>query len=232
MDWSSEKRRDALAADYVLGLLQGTARRRFERRMTTDRDLERRVMELRGRLDPLLEALPVEPAPAVWRRIEARLNPPVPRYSRRLRLSLGAAALAMLAVIGFLVAHHLRSPPVNSLATAFLHNAHGKQVASVQLGANGRSVTVRVLHQLTVPFDRSLELWALTRSGRPVPVGLLPTKVGASRGFRLTVPRRKLQGFAVSVEPPGGAPGPRPTGPIIYHGDIATLAPNGPRPNT
>ncbi|APZ42362.1 anti-sigma factor [Acidihalobacter ferrooxydans] len=221
MDWSNERRRDALAADYVLGLLQGRALARFERRMQEDTDLQRRVWALRERLDPLLQGEPREPSAAVWQRIEQELGwaPKRRPWAWFERLSLAAAVFALVAAIGLGVYVQTRpSTPPSGRMLAVLHNTDKRQVLRVNLAADGRGVTVVALHPLTVPKGRSLELWALPKKGAPIAVGLLNPKPGQIQHYPLHAAVAELGGFAVSVEPPGGSPKPVPTGPIVYQG--------------
>ena len=66
---------DALAAEYVLGTLQGAARRRFERWRAESWHIDRRVETWDGRLIALAMGLtPLAPAPAVWQGIEEKIR--------------------------------------------------------------------------------------------------------------------------------------------------------------
>jgi len=60
--------RDAVAAEYGLGTLQGAARRRFERSLKDDPGLRQLVALWQERLAPLDEMIePVKPPARVWR---------------------------------------------------------------------------------------------------------------------------------------------------------------------
>lgn len=67
---------DALAGDYVLGTLDGDARRDVAARLAVEPDLRARVAAWEARLGPAVTAAtpPVAPAPSVWARIEAALE--------------------------------------------------------------------------------------------------------------------------------------------------------------
>ena len=70
------ERNHALAAEYVVGTLQGAARQRFERWMMVSARVRRQVWYWERRLQPFNESLPEEVAPrAVWNSIEQRLFP-------------------------------------------------------------------------------------------------------------------------------------------------------------
>lgn len=232
MDWTNQRRREALAADYVLGLLQGPARVRFERRMRDDPALERRVWGLRARLDPLLQAEPHQLPADLWRRIGDDLG-----WSRRTRrwslvdrLSMGTAIASLVAAIGLGVYVQTRPPIQPGRALAVLHNAGDRHVLRVSLAGGRRTVTVVPLRHLTVPPGHSLELWALPRHGRPVAVGLVRPKAGLAQRYVLRVPVADLGAFAVSIEPLGGSPRAGPTGPVVYQGTVMhAVAPNAER---
>ncbi len=66
---------DALAAEYVLGTLNGRARRRFERWRAQEWHVERRVQAWEERLSGLaLRLPPMRPSPHVWSHIEKRIG--------------------------------------------------------------------------------------------------------------------------------------------------------------
>ena len=81
MDYSRPPRAERLAAEYVMGTLQGAARRRFEALLPAHPALQRAVRSWQERLMPLTGVLPEQQPPAaVWRAIEQRLWPaPVPQ---------------------------------------------------------------------------------------------------------------------------------------------------------
>ena len=75
MNYARAELADRLASEYVLGTLQGGARRRFEALLPAHPMLRQAVTRWHDRLQPLARAIPpVAPAPAVWERIEARLD--------------------------------------------------------------------------------------------------------------------------------------------------------------
>jgi len=74
----------ALAGEYVLGMLAGEERDRVERRMTGDARLRGYVEAWQARLHPLAEAVePLTPSAEAWQRIETTLGSPSALRQRR-----------------------------------------------------------------------------------------------------------------------------------------------------
>ncbi len=75
MDYGRADRADRLAAEYVIGVMRGPARRRLEVLLPAHPTLRAAVRAWQDRLMPLTLAIePVEPSAAVWPRIAARLG--------------------------------------------------------------------------------------------------------------------------------------------------------------
>src|SRR5262245_20966946 len=75
MNYARPELAERLASEYVLGTLQGGARRRFEALLPAHPMLRQAVARWNARLQPLAQALPpLAPSSAVWRGIEARLD--------------------------------------------------------------------------------------------------------------------------------------------------------------
>ena len=89
--------------------------------------------------------------------------------------------------------------------------------------APDRSVRLSPLGSAQVPPDRSLQFWTVVDQGQgPVALGLLePDKVNQLKPENLT----KIgpdQLFEMSLEPKGGSPTGKPTGPVLFKGTAAT----------
>ena len=91
-----------LAADYVLGLMPPSARRRFERAMAGNATLAAIVAGWSDRLTPLDAMTPEETPPAhVWRAIERRVGPGLETAPRkRAGIRVFWSAFAATAVTG------------------------------------------------------------------------------------------------------------------------------------
>jgi anti-sigma-K factor RskA len=212
---------DRLAAEYVLGTLRSRARRRFERWLLSPQvgALVKAWEERLAGLEPRLE--PVAPPAAVWHGIETRLElrrlarAPVSRY-----LAIAASLLffVMLGVFAFYRSGTVLGPQLAVTQQALIEA--GPQTIYWRVELRGRnevlSMHVQVAHEL--PPGKALELWALTASGAPVSLGLLPA-TGDHERILTPAQRAALDGarqLAVSLEPVGGSPTGLPTGPVLH----------------
>ena len=226
--------RDRLAAEYALGTLRGGARRRFETWMRDDPALRDIVAGWQERLAALAELdLPATPPARVWAAIERRLDPGVipPRtpwwqfwHSDVARpwgvLAVGAcAAWLVLALSKTMPDIEPQSHQIAALSDAQSHRA---LVVTADI-SRGR-LDVRVAEEVHVPTDRTLQLWAITRTGKPRSLGILP----GNRSTDLALDARAIDPdvalLAISLEPKSGSPDPTgPTGPVLYKGSWANL---------
>ena len=233
MDYSRPELADRLAAEYVLGTLQGPARRRFEVLLGAHPALRSAVAQWQARLAPLaISVAAVKPPERVWRGIEGRLfadravapNEAPAHWWQRLApwralsgvATAAAVAMAMLAI---------QVPPAQAPIVVVLGaNPEASQafnasfVASVS--ADGRALVLKPLNELALTPGRALELWAVPAQGAPRSLGLVQA-VGATTLLRAQL-LRDTAAFAVSVEPAGGSPSGAPTGPIVSLGKLRT----------
>ncbi|UGQ47924.1 anti-sigma factor [Massilia endophytica] len=216
--------RDKLAAEYVLGTLKGGARRRFEGWLHNDAALRRTTDEWRDRLMPMGEfAGSAEPPARVWKDIERRLNlrtgagPSKWSASLNFWRSLGMASSGLAAVLAaVLVLRSPAAPPVDHVAT--LTDAQSQAAMLLTADSRRNTLDVRVLSALPVADDKTLQLWAINRAGKPRSLGILHDR----RGTRLALAQATgsdVALLAISLEPKGGSPDPAgPTGPVLYKG--------------
>ena len=229
------RRLDALAAQYALGTLSVGARRRLASIARTDSSVGAALRDWELRLGALADAVsPVVPAPRVWEGIRRRLGlgaansdrdaPTSWRTSVSLWRGLALAGFALAFALGIT----LLSPPApqaDERIVVVLAGQDAKPVFVASADRGGRYLTVKAVGALNVPAERALELWALPEGKDPRSLGLLSTTglaripLGASAGVAL----QGVPALAVSVEPPGGSPTGKPTGPVVYTGSVQYL---------
>lgn len=229
MDYGRPDLADRLAADYVAGTLRGGARRRFESLLPAHALLREAARDWQERLMPLTVSIaPVQPSGEVWRRVSERIGggrakAPAGAWER-LAFWRGLTAFASVAAIGLAVVlanPRAVPPPVVVVLAATNAVPGGAQPASLvaSISGDGSTLVARPIVPVSVQADRSLELWAVPKDGAPRSLGVLPGGSGtvALRGQVLA----GVDTLAVTVEPLGGSPTGKATGPIVYAGKFS-----------
>jgi anti-sigma-K factor RskA len=217
---------------YVLGLMDDEERLQLEVELESDAELARAVGDARDRFLELDMAGPASVvSPDFWTRIEkgleagasqsatAPLESPRPANDnmadrwRQIALSAIAASLMLVAVLAYGVLQ-LSEPQV----IAILMNAEGEPVVMIEDFGND-TAKVTPLVDVAVPGDRSLQLWTLpTADMGPVSLGVLDGwQTAIVSGPELPGPQEE-QLYEITLEPLGGSPTGRPTGPILGKG--------------
>ncbi len=238
--------RDALAGEYVLGLIEGADLVAFDRRLESDTELAASVERWRAHFAAIdATATPIAPPPGLWARIEAGLagiaQSPARAGAEVVRSSAHAAAASPAsrlqdwwnslfvwrgaALAGALAAIVLAVGLVGALdrarrqpvMVAVLMTDASVAAAVVHTFADGR-VEMLPLQAINVPEGKALEIWTLwDRAVGPRSVGLIDR--ARSTPLRLdNLPLGKDQLFEITLEPATGSPTGRPTGPIIAKG--------------
>lgn len=224
MNYQTPALRRALAADYAIGLMPAPARRRFEQLLVDDAALRSELANWQETLASLTEALPERPVPdRVWHGITARIEPQVLHVPEKrpfwnwLRLTAAACSIVALVFIGSLYNRD------DARYSATLSSTDAKPALKVE--AHTDYLQVEPLTLAAVDVDRSLELWAIPDGGTPISLGVVP--VGGKGRLELSEAQKGLIGkpitLAVTLEPKGGSPTGKPTGPVLYQGALAAL---------
>lgn len=221
---------DILAGEYALGLLEGQELDAFERRLASDRALQRTVAGWHAQFSDLDATAQPAPAPsALWSRIESSVGSGRATQASKSGLTdrlwsslgfwrgasfAGAAASLMLAVAVGLMAG--RATPV-PLVVAVLQGDDATPGAIVEAFHDGRIVVVP-LRDIPVPEGKALEVWTLWDKARgPVSLGLIDRARRAQFSTQ-NLPARETQLYEITLEPATGSPIGRPTGPILMKG--------------
>lgn len=227
--------RKLLAGEYVLGALQGAARRRFERLMAGDPALREQVERLAARLAPLATALPAEaPQPVVWARVEQRLG-----FARQERRRAGLFARLRMLGVGWAVAGVVAGLMVGQMLpreadrpiaqgdaqlppsyVGVLSDREGRAGMLVSSLRYGRVVDIKLLRPDSAPAGQTFYLWALPADGgAAIPLGAIPPgqKVHLTMRDTSEALLSKVSRLGVTAEPAGAAP-TVPAAPYLYLG--------------
>jgi anti-sigma-K factor RskA len=222
-----------LAAEYVLGLLDGDQQALAERRLVADPAFAREVQGWRVRFSEFDDTTAPRPAgDGLWRRIEAAVAVPAAREAaapsawarfwdslalmRATAMGATLAALVLAVGLGFAI-RAARQQPV--MIAVLLDGSRAGAV--VHAFADGRHVLLP-LTDIEVPRGRALQVWTLpSRERGPVSVGLMHR----ARMLPLTLENlpatRPDQLFEITLEPETGSPTGRPTGPVLFKGNTS-----------
>jgi len=226
---------DALAAEHVLGTLDAREAAEVNRALPVDAALREAVARWEARLAPLAGLAPsAVPPDDLWGRIEASVAKRAPAQVVPLRAVPGRAAPARPDRL-------LKAWSVGATAVAaglaailFLRPADPPRMMTVLLTsrdqpawlveAEGGGLRLASLNPRPVEPGRVQQLWALPPGATvPTSLGLIP-EGGQARiapGFVRPEPGMLIE---ISLEPSGGSPTGRPTGPVLFIGRLAPAA--------
>jgi anti-sigma-K factor RskA len=217
------------AAEFVLGLLEPADQAAAEARLATDPQFAREVEQWRARFGAFDDSLVAPPVDEdLWRRIDASVGaqqtaPAQIRARsswwhnlalwRGTALAASAATLLLAAGLGLTLKQTARVP----LMVAVLMD--GERPGAVVEAYDDGTARLIPLTAIPVPEGRTLQVWTLpSRERGPVSVGLM----SEARTIRLSLKdlpqAQRDQLFEITLEPAGGSPTGRPTGPILYKG--------------
>ena len=227
-------RLDRLAAEFALGTSPPRVRRRLAAIARRDRTVAAALSAWERRIAVLAAAVPaVSPPPRVWRAIVTRLgldpdgasNASV-GWSQRLGFWRAFATASFVAAVALGIAEWRRAPegPVAPLVVVLAGpDAKAALIATATRG--DRYLTLKTIGNAAPPPGKAFELWALPQSGVPQALGMIPP--GGLVRVPLVNPVEEtlssIPALAVSLEPPGGSPTGKPTGPVLYSGAIERM---------
>jgi len=236
---------ERLAAEHVLGLLEGEERGLADTLLSSDAEFRASVERWRKRFSEWDDtAAPLPAGEALWQRIESGLgarsaavaaspaaasrseaSPGLLRrlwenlsFWRTLGLAGAMATLLLAAGLGVFALKASRQP----VLIAVLMNDANQPGAVLRTFADGRA-ELTPLGDMQVPHNHSIQVWTFPDpQGAPVSMGIFH----AARTVRLNLenmPRpHSNQLFAISVEPLSGSPTGQPTGPVVMKGTATT----------
>ncbi len=233
MNYKQAERLEQLAAEYVLGTLHGSARRRFDKLMMESYQVRDAVWQWEQQLNPLVDSLPeTVPPKKIWKQIEQRIDP-APTPSNALFWWRGWAALSSAIVL--VMAVLFSQVPFTTTTTtttqpdrvAMFNDEQATPLWLVTSDSRNGKLMVKAINPQAVAVDnKAFELWMLPKQGQPTSLGILP--VSHTRSETVLSPKllevlQNSEGLAISLEPVGGSPTGQPTGPIMYQAPVVSF---------
>lgn len=227
-----ERRDEAIAGEYVLGLLSQSDRRKVEARIETDTRFAALVARWEANFSPLNDDYEqVVPPAGAFTAVEKRLFGAAPASSQSGSLDAGLwnsarfwrwAALASLVIaIGAVLSTSMpRGTQQSGLVAELSGDGAAVNLLARYDGESGRLRFTPVAARQ--PEQKSLELWLVEGNAPPVSLGVLP-QTGDGEVFVPPEMRPRLVAgavLAVSLEPFGGSPTGTATGPVIASGSV------------
>jgi len=223
---------DMLAAEYMLGTLDPDMRRIVDERRSHEDDLEAAIADWEKRLSPLnahyRDEIPSRDLfPGIRARIEgARVQADniveidlLKRKLARWRIgTFATGALAASLMVAVLVSD-FATPVQDRQFVAVFHRDDTQPAFVMSIDLDTRAVIIRPV-SATLPEGKTYQLWIASDELGPAPksLGLLENaSVPTTRSlgeFDQALLRNAT--FGISLEPEGGSPTGRPTGPAIH----------------
>lgn len=223
---------DMLAAEYVLGTLDPDMRRIVDERRSHEDDLNAAIADWEKRLSPLnahyRDEMPSRDLfPAIRARIEgARAQADniveidlLKRKLARWRIgTFATGALAASLMVAVLVSD-FATPVQDRQFVAVFHRDDTQPAFVMSIDLDTRAVIIRPV-SATLPEGKTYQLWIASDELGPAPksLGLLENaSVPTTRSLGEFDPALLRNAtFGISLEPEGGSPTGRPTGPAIH----------------
>ncbi len=234
-DDSDIPRDDVIAAEYVLGVLSADDRRLVETRMRSEDAFAQGVRQWEAHFSGLNEEYkPVTPDVSTYAEIEKRLFASdaktgfLPSLWGSLAFWRGFSALttacAAIAAIAFVV---LPLPSQQSLQMSYMAELSSPNDPMALMVSYDASSGRMALTPMAAgdKAQKSLELWLVKADGVPISLGLVDPQKNAEMTIPLDMREQLHDGItlAVSLEPYGGSPTGKPTGPVIASGTTRQL---------
>jgi anti-sigma-K factor RskA len=212
----------------VLGTLDASERTAVAARRQREGDLDAAIGAWERRLSPLTDAIaPLEPPAGLFSRIEARLAGAggagqIIELERRVRRWRNLAAAASAVAACLLVAIGVREvarPQVPSSYVAVFQKDDVSPAFLLSVDLATRTLSIRMVAAERQP-GKSYQLWIATEQSGGVPqsLGLIEDRGDITRTVLTAYDPSVVQKatFGVSLEPAGGSPTGRPTGPALH----------------
>jgi anti-sigma-K factor RskA len=230
----SDETISALAAEYVIGTLRGSARDRFDALKAKNPKMQEEVWYWEGQLNQMAIDMPAtEPRPELWQKISQQLNLSnnvvnlqQPKAEAKPSSSVwqwvSSVAVAASIVMAVLLINSM--PKQESLITsvAVFSNEQAEILWSVDISE--KELTIKPTQKLPLLSNNDYQLWIVPKSGGdPISISLLPQRGQLILEQGLALDLSEIAALAVSLEPLGGSPTGQPTE-VLFATEIVLLS--------
>lgn len=243
MNYNNEKLLDMLAAEYVVGTLQGKARDRFTRLTLTLNAAREATWKWEQQMNNLASSIePVAPNREVWSRINQSIGgqddtvlsfadaqskqqkaADSSSTSATMWKSLTTLATAACLVLAFLVLQPVTPPDMGSVVQQVAVFQNDKDAPLWFVDVTEQQLSIRATKALVPEPNKDYELWMIIEGqDNPVSLGLLPKSGRIELAKNQLFDADKIAVLAVSLEPLGGSPTGLPTD-VLYTTKLAVL---------
>ncbi len=222
---------ETLAAELVLGLLDGDEKAAALRKQLSDPAFAKAVDDWSRRVDPLFQEFQdVEPAASVWDGIESRLDGgnsdvTVVQLKRWRMGAIVSGALAACLALALIVGPGPFAPTSDPQSVAVAQLTGNIEGLVLAVSYDPQTAEMRVDVDGMPETETEPELWIVGSDGVPRSLG----QIGRKGISQMTVPsdHRKLINAAatlqLSMEPPSEIPHAKPTGEPVATGKITII---------
>jgi anti-sigma-K factor RskA len=225
------RRDDIVAGEYVLGVLSAKDRVSVEARMASDSAFARKIARWQEQLAPVNDDYAeVTPPADVFSKLEKRLFESAPAAKTSLWSSLifwrslTLASLALVAAMGLLeFGLFIPEQTARPLVAQLISESGNLNLVALY---DSQSGIVRLTPAAAgKPEEKSLELWLIDGNNPAISLGVLPSTGAGEVNVPPAIRSKITDGMvlAVSLEPFGGSPTGKATGPVIAVGKAQHL---------
>jgi len=220
MNYENQELINMLSAEYVLGTLQGSARKRFQRLILTSTRVRETTWLWEQHLNDIAGSIKeVPPNPNVWQNILQCIEPldksqsPQPTIvpiTSRIWKTIAISATAATFVLALFLLQP--STPLQQISQQVAMIQNSQQEVLWLIDVKQEQLQVKASTLLNFRTDRDYELWIILKGqDRPISLGVLPKSgmVSMTKNSQFNVDDISL--LAVSLEPLGGSPNGLPT---------------------
>lgn len=225
------------AAELAIGLLAGEEHVRARSRAIIDPAFAQEVEWWQQRLAPFYAQVAEEsPPPYLRERIASRLDVPMMQERRgtsswRLVGFGGALGALAASIIAWMMSANMLAPTVSPpqsviasrpLVASLLPTDETKEApVVVLLERDTRRLSLSA--KIQAPDARDVQLWLIRAGATPISLGVLSATSNKSLRLQRTDLPDVGDALAASIEPLGGSPTGKPTGPVVLSGAVAEI---------